>query len=718
MSPPHSQSICDDCTGIFSKAASLLSSMGKADQGHGIPIDKSYQARLESRLAQAACNMCSLISNTIPSTRDPLTLDTGATAEFTCNLLPENEGNVSLRLRKDRVKEQIFSMSPAKLRIREFRRGTDPRVLSAPTTWSSEALGQIQEWLNTCLSSHTQCGNKSNPSGQQPWLPRRLIDVWSTTQTPPKDFEQLSPENSQNIRIVSSQSLPQDTNYLTLSHRWGNPPKLLLTSQTNYLLSQDITPYLVGCAEAAVFRHAIHVTRGLGYRYIWIDALCIMQDNAAEKTVDIMQMDQVYTNSSLNISASEANVSKGLVFDRDLASINPCEATITIDSEDSGTQKAISLQAFAEDSHAAHAVGPLYGRGWVYQERLLAPRIVHFLQDQVYWECHGLDASEIHSRGYQDGHERQTRATAALTKDTPADELERRWFRLVEEYTSTSLTFPDDRLLAMSALAKQASGIMQLDPNDYLAGLWKGNLLASLVWREAKYEEGSEPENLNDLVMETKVAPSWSWASLMGLVSWPQNSEYVRVVPGVELLDVQVDRISQNLFDGTNLCRLRLRGHMRKFERFKGENGVHHIRISETVQFPEMSEDDDSFLDHISPLTLSWDTCRKVVVSHSLKNDGVQTFFLLHIGTEQMGYSGSWEPEAESGLILQKTADCATYKRAGHFLISHSTFGSVQSSELELTDAFPPEFEFLLDEDAGEYHDRCSSGGRYLIDLV
>ncbi|KAK4675432.1 hypothetical protein QC764_0078050 [Podospora pseudoanserina] len=698
MSHPHSRQICTDCTVIFQKAGSVLTS-GIIETVSSLPLDQSYRDRIIRHVHQNQCDMCSLISNTIPAINDPL--DSKRTAELRFTLL-HNPTSVNLRLWEFCAEDQKARSHAGGLSIQDVRNGRSTRILSAPTTWSAETLGQIKDWLETCLSSHAQCANRS--SGR---LPRRLIDVWSTTEPLPKHFDQLSLENSQNIRVVVSESLPQDTKYLTLSHRWGNPPKLLLTTQTQFLLKEDIVPHLLACDEAAVFRHAIQVTRGLGFRYIWIDALCIEQDNGPEKAVDIMHMDEVYTNSSLNLSASVASVLDGLVFDRDLSSINPCRATVVVEAG----QESVALQATPEGFHSLRAVGPLYERGWVYQERLLAPRIAHFLSDQVYWECHALDASEVLPEGYQDGLERQTRGMAAITKGLSADELELRWFRLVEDYTATALTYPDDRLLAVSALAKQFSSVAKRNPNDYLAGMWKDSLLPSLVWLLAEYEEGSEPQRSSDAPRETEVAPSWSWASIMDTVSWPQSSEYTRIVPSVELVDVEVDRTSQNLFDGTNLCRLRLRGHMRKIYRYI-ENGQPWISISGTVRFPEVLEINEEFFDH--PLALSWDTCRESVAL-ALKDDSDwlpgRTYFLLHIGAEQTAYCGDWEPAAEEGIILEKTPEHGTYRRVGHFLVPYLSIQDYES--FELAGAFHRGFEGLLDENSGDYHELDPDGSTF-----
>jgi hypothetical protein len=193
------------------------------------------------------------------------------------------------------------------------------RVLDSPKTWSLETLNSIRSWLKSCTLSHDRC-TKLKAAGR---LPLRLIDVMPTgmiqvrpmEEIGPEKFNLLSLENSHNVCIVSTCSLPPKTPYLTLSHRWGSPPSILLTKKTSFLLTEDISPHLLNCSEAAVFQHAIHVTRALGFRYIWIDALCIMQDDGPEKTVEIMHMDEIYFNSMLNISATEGRIHEGLVFD-------------------------------------------------------------------------------------------------------------------------------------------------------------------------------------------------------------------------------------------------------------------------------------------------------------------------------------------------------------------------------------------------------------------
>lgn len=186
----------------------------------------------------------------------------------------------------------------------------------------SQGHGRLRRLNNVPVAAklfltHPKCA--SAPGNSR--LPLRLINVMPGGETQLRlanktghdMFDQLSSEECPGVQISFSRSIPPGTPYATLSHRWGNPPSILLTKRTSLLLEGDISPQLLRSQETAVFRHTIHVTRTLGFRYLWIDALCIMQDDEAEKMMAIMYMDEIYFNSAPNISATEG-MSEGLAF--------------------------------------------------------------------------------------------------------------------------------------------------------------------------------------------------------------------------------------------------------------------------------------------------------------------------------------------------------------------------------------------------------------------
>lgn len=302
-------------------------------------------------------------------------------------------------------------------------------------------------------------------------MPDNADKIQVVNNTEHEKHNRLSLEELPNVRICYSKNLPLESCYLTLSHRWGNPPSILLTKKSAFLLHGDITSRLLQSKESAVFRHAIHVTRYLGFRYLWIDALCIMQDDDMEKQEDVMHMDEIYFNSSLNISATEGTPD-GLLFNRNLLSVNPCRTV----AGHPGTHPKIGLQAFVDKCFLRGSDGPLNKRGWVFQELTLSPRIVHFTKEQVFWECHSLIVSEILPQGLPAEGSVPTKQNIFHGRHAASvQQVKQQWYNFVEQYSQTSLSFPDDRLLAISAIAKRCCSGMGLEPSEYLAGIWKGD---------------------------------------------------------------------------------------------------------------------------------------------------------------------------------------------------------------------------------------------------
>jgi hypothetical protein len=573
-------------------------------------------------------------------------------------------------------------------------------VLDSPKTWSLETLSCIKSWLKSCTLSHENCVQVQVAKT----LPRRLLDVMPTPSSHvspveeigPEDFNSLSLEEFPNVRIISSNSLPSDTPYLTLSHRWGNPPGILLTKKTLFLLNDNITSHLANCSGTAVFRHAIHVTRSLGFRYIWIDALCIMQDNELEKTADIMQMDEIYSNSTLNISATEGRIREGLVFDRETLCINPCRVTVRVPE----TEEDVHLHSFPDKWFLRPSEGPLNKRGWVFQERTLAPRIIHFTKDQVFWECHSLEASEVLPQGVP-GPSIPLRKGIKLSVVSSIQQLKLQWYEVVEAYSRTSLTFIEDRLLAISAVAKLFCSAMRLDPSEYLAGMWKDDLPLSMLWYHDRHSNMSGPDQTATIATEMKHAPSWSWASALGSIG---SVELSSLVAATEVVDIQIVRVSPNFFDGVESCRLRLRGPVCKARRRVQSCGT-WICVAQHTEFQEF---DHFQFQQGKAIIIEWDISRGVVADCSNAHGSVpvqSAYFLLHIASEQ-----SVDGPMERGVVLRKTVVRGTYIRIGSFLIPFKS--EYPGSELE--DAFNGRLDTLS---ADDYLDLDSSG-RYTIDVV
>lgn len=174
--------------------------------------------------------------------------------------------------------------------------------------------------------------------------------------------------------------------YWTLSHRWGDPNRILQ-------LNKDTAPRLYGGISleelSPTFRDTVLLVHRLGYSYLWIDSLCIFQDSITEWQAEADNMIDVYRNSLCNISVTAASSNpstEGLFRPRKLSPrlLYPFGGAARVADDLIGTPWIAWTDSMWEDEIES---APLNTRGWVVQERFLAPRAVHFAENQIYWEC-------------------------------------------------------------------------------------------------------------------------------------------------------------------------------------------------------------------------------------------------------------------------------------------------------------------------------------------
>jgi hypothetical protein len=143
-----------------------------------------------------------------------------------------------------------------------------------PTTASDEAINAALTWMKSCENSHGQCHKPLS------FLPTRLLDVGS------------GPEPK--VRLVLGKDLPHRSRYLTLSHCWGGhmPKRLSRVNLATFGKAINVDTL------SKTFQDAIHVTRRLHHQHVWIDSLCIIQDNLSDWHSESSQMGDIYANSS------------------------------------------------------------------------------------------------------------------------------------------------------------------------------------------------------------------------------------------------------------------------------------------------------------------------------------------------------------------------------------------------------------------------------------
>jgi hypothetical protein len=156
---------------------------------------------------------------------------------------------------------------------------------------------------------------------------------------------------------------------------------------------------------------------------------------------------------------------------------------------------------------------PLRKRGWVFQERFLSPRKMHFSEDQILWECKELRLSENCPFGFgqslfwpakQETRD-ELRALGFKFSPTQLDSFDK-WGEIVKNYSRTILTKDTDRLVALSGVAGAFSASRGYETSAYIAGMWRDTLELSMFWMPVvyQYERGEQ------LTSSHYIAPSFS----------------------------------------------------------------------------------------------------------------------------------------------------------------------------------------------------------------
>lgn len=378
----------------------------------------------------------------------------------------------------------------------------------------------LRDWVQTCNpQQHPTCF--PDPRGVP--LPARLIYIGN---------------QDSDLRLAQACSLEaSELIYAVLSHCWGGSCPLTTTSvniEDHYrCLPVDKLPL--------TFRDAIHASRSLGYNYLWIDSLCIIQDSREDWAAESVKMAGIYERADICISADaalncytgflgapgrqpgpHANVSydfpgsghdySGTMCVREVGLINHqlpfhgweagniIQELRPLDQPFPAGQVPSCLKG--RKSEWLETKSKLSTRGWVYQERMMSRRSLHFGQSEAGWECRSRSTCECMPR---------TRVADGLKQMY----AQTRWDSICSIFSGFDLTFATDRLPALAGLAARRirSGYRE---GPYVCGLWETELFRDLQWMRghdklALGDEKSPPEYR----FAEYYAPSWSWASVI-----------------------------------------------------------------------------------------------------------------------------------------------------------------------------------------------------------
>ncbi|KAI1113914.1 heterokaryon incompatibility protein-domain-containing protein [Nemania sp. NC0429] len=318
--------------------------------------------------------------------------------------------------------------------------------------------------------------------------------------------------------------------YLTLSYVWGGPQPMPTT--------KNVDKYTTDGLEMSDFpqsiRDAVTVTGGVGQRYLRVDALCILQDSPEDKVTQLGKMHAIYKNSYLTINASRARSTHEGFLHQPRPQRKP-RTTILFPCP-GGTAGTV-LIAYRSPWDELE---PITWRGWCYQEKVLPARSLLYASDTLKYYCQTETVSIgealcEESTGLRLPHGTYPSASAVKC-EADAVRFRQSWLAALFQYTLRSITVPSDRLPAFGAVAEQFSIVSQ---DRYLAGLWRKTLLLDLLW--TTHDRCERPK--------TYRAPSWSWASVNGLIraEWrfdqlakPQDTKDARDLRMATVVDCRV----------------------------------------------------------------------------------------------------------------------------------------------------------------------------------
>jgi hypothetical protein len=394
---------------------------------------------------------------------------------------------------------------------------------------SEASIVVMKRWISDCSTFHEHVSPIRNLT------PTRLIKLGSHEDERPRLYSPKHP-------VV----------FAALSYRWGSgkqseTTKDNVTERYQELETSDFPKTL---------QDAIYITQRLGLECIWIDRVCIIQDDKEDWANEASLMADIYASAHVVLSATATEDCRdGFLQKR----TKPLLIQYAQNGQDSQEVYARRIR-----NHNCRRDQPvtnytLFNRGWCMQERFLARRIIHFLPDEILFECQAgrececggasdeSDPAIFEPGGYNEFGRMQA-AKSMKVRDFTID-----WTSIVGRYSRMKLTYREDSLPALSGLAAY---VQHLNPGNYIAGLWEKDIGFQLGWyiypSRNLTRRWEDPKNIDIL------GPTFSWSShVLGPVRY-SSDENMRSLCTLESFNVEL--ATSNLYGQVRSATLRLSG--------------------------------------------------------------------------------------------------------------------------------------------------------------
>lgn len=397
-----------------------------------------------------------------------------------------------------------------------------------------EAVAQMTSWLRECVNNHPLCriGISSHrfeqgseaPFLDQARLPSRVLDVGLT--------------DMGLVKLVETTPDTPSASYVALSHCWGPPDKRPLRT-TLETLQHHIHHGIPHSRLPKTFADAATITRSLGIRYLWIDSLCIVQDDEADWATESERMGSIYEGATLTLAAAHARDSSEGFFVTQRPDPNEVVKVVTTPTEG---DRAPFLTGFVPDSTIegegyAWKDTPLSRRGWVMQEWHLSRRVLWSEKKSFMWKCRTANLCE------QEG------TNTELPSYNWNEQLD--WITAIMDYSRKGLTYEKDRLIALRGMASSLGKSVRRRGQEFHFGMWIGGADTphTLLWRPETPCRADSAESRQGI-------PTWSWASLPGPKAYPLDVWAHKVIDQVR--GISAARGGTELRLRAPICQLRL----------------------------------------------------------------------------------------------------------------------------------------------------------------
>jgi hypothetical protein len=314
--------------------------------------------------------------------------------------------------------------------------------------------------------------------------------------------------------------------FATLSYRWGSGKQSETRKENVIERSKDLKT----SDFPKTLQDAIKITRTLGIEYIWIDRICIVQDDKEDWAKEASLMADIYVGAYVVLSATASeDCQDGFLRKR----MEPLVIQYTQGDQESYQVRARQIRSHDCDRALERTNFTLFRRGWCMQERFLARRIIHILPDEILSECQTGRECECGAASQEDHNNQVLNVFTKLRAKTNIGRkhIIRNWSKIAKFYSNMELTYGEDSLPTLSGLA---ACMEHLKLGKYIVGLWQNNITQQLGFycipddrRRWKY-----PENVDI------VGPTFSWSSHVRCIEWTEAGFGGRSICTLESFEV------------------------------------------------------------------------------------------------------------------------------------------------------------------------------------